>query len=129
MEAWRQLFVTHETTTLYGARVAVACHVAHLVPRSTPRQQLRAFDLLIDPSPSQHSTANDVFGNVRHCFALYAPHEKLLVRSSCRVGLLPSPASDPSASAHWEEVANRLRYRAGAAFEPVAEFVYPSPFV
>src|SRR5215470_15199411 len=113
MEVWRELSVTHETTTLYGARVAVACHVAHLVPPNTPRQQLRAFDLLIEPSPSQLSTANDIFGNVRHCFALYAPHEKLLVRSSCRVGLLPAPATDPSASAPWDEVANALRYRAG----------------
>lgn len=129
MEARRELCVTHETTTLYGARVAVACHVAHLVPPSTPRQELRAFDLLIDPAPSQQSTANDIFGNVRHCFALYAPHEKLLVRSSCRVSLSPAPATDASASSPWDEVANALRYRAGSAFEAAAEFVYPSPFV
>ena len=129
MSPERELRVTHDTTTIYGARVAVACHVAHLVPRRTPRQELREFDLRIEPSPSQQSSGSDVFGNARHCFALYVPHETLLVRSSCRVRLLPAPAADASATAAWDDLAASLRYRAGAPFEPAAEFVYPSPFV
>jgi transglutaminase-like putative cysteine protease len=129
MSAVRELAVTHDTTTRYAARVAIACHVAHLVPRGTSRQEVRAFDLTIDPPPSQQSTAADSFGNVRHCFALYAPHESLLVRSSCRVRLQAAPMPNPSDTMAWDEVATGLRYRAHAAFEPAAEFVYPSPFV
>jgi len=129
MSPERELRVTHDTTTIYGARVTVACHVAHLVPRSTPRQELREFDLRIEPPPSQQSSGSDIFGNVRHCFALHMPHETLLVRSSCRVRLLPAPAPDASATDAWDEVAASLRYRASSPFEPAAEFVYPSPFV
>jgi transglutaminase-like putative cysteine protease len=129
MNPERELRVTHDTTTIYDSRVAVACHVAHLVPRRTPRQEPREFDLRIEPPPSQQSSGNDIFGNVRHCFALYVPHESLLVRSSCRVRLLSAPAPDAAATKAWDEVAASLRYRAGAPFEPAAEFVYPSPFV
>jgi len=129
MATQRELEVVHETTTRYGARVAVACHVAHLLPRGDGRQEAFDFDLLIDPPPSQRSTAIDAFGNTRQCFALYTPHDTLVVRSRSRVRLTPAPLPEPSASMPWEDVAALLRYRAGATFEPAAEFVYPSPFI
>jgi transglutaminase-like putative cysteine protease len=125
----RELRVTHETTTHYAARVAVACHVAHLVPRDSPRQQVRDFELEIDPPPSHHTTASDAFGNTRACFALYKAHDMLRVRSTSRVHLAVPPPPDPATSAPWEEVATLLQYHAGAPFEPAAEFVYASPFV
>jgi len=129
MTAQRELDVTHETKTTYEARVAVACHVAHLLPRSDERQEVFDFDLQIDPPPSQRSSAIDAFGNTRQCFALYTPHETLVVRSRSRVRISPAPQPDPAASMPWEDVAAMLRYRAGAAFEPAAEFIYPSPFI
>lgn len=125
----RELHVTHDTTTRYEARVAVACHVAHLVPCTTARQQVEEFDLLIDPLPSQRSIGSDVFGNARLCFALYVPHESLQVRSTFRARLVQAPLPDPSASMAWDAVATGLRYHAGAAFEPAAQFAYASPFV
>jgi transglutaminase-like putative cysteine protease len=129
MTSERELRVTHETTTRYGARVAVACHVAHLVPRDSAQQRVHDFELEIDPPPSQHSTASDVFGNTRECFALYVPHDMLRVRAASRVHLAVPPLPDPLQSPPWDEVATDLQYRAGATFEPAAEFVYASPFV
>jgi len=125
----RVLQVTHETGTSYGARVEVAGHVAYLCPRSSDRQQVEHFDLAITPAPSHQTSAHDAFGNLRTCFALYTPHEALEVRSSSCVRLLPTVLPDPSNSVAWEEVAQRLRYAAGAPFEPAAEFSYASPFV
>jgi len=125
----RELAVTHDTTTVYNARVAIACHVAHLTPRGSARQEVSESSLVIEPAPSQQSSAVDAFGNVRHCFALYAPHERLFVRATCRVRLHPAPPPDAAATMPWDEVAARLRYRAAAAFEPATEFVYASPFV
>jgi len=125
----RVLQVIHETATSYGARVEVAGHVAYLCPRPSDRQRVESFDLAITPAPSQRNSAPDAFGNVRTCFALYTPHEALQVQSSSCVRLLSALLPDPAASVPWEVVARRLRYVAGAPFEPAAEFSYASPFV
>ena len=129
MAGARELQVRHDTITRYGERVAVACHVAYLHPRVSARQQVEDFDLLIDPPPSQRASSSDAFGNVRTCFALYAPHDELAVRSTCRVRLRSEPLPAPGSGMPWDRVAAALRYCAGAPFEPATEFVYASPFV
>lgn len=129
MEGTRELQVRHDTITRYAERVAVACHVAYLHPRASSRQQVDDFQLLIDPPPSQRSTSSDAFGNLRTCFALYAPHDELHVRSTCRVQLRSEPLPAPGSGMPWNDVAAALHYRAGAPFEPATEFVYASPFV
>lgn len=124
------LQVTHETVTSYSARVDVGYHVAHLFPRADARQQVDDFELAIEPVPSHLSSAPDVFGNLRTCFALYVPHTELTVRASSTVSLAPRGAPpEPAASAPWDDIAVSLHYSAGAAFRPESEFSYASPFV
>ncbi len=129
MGADRQLQVRHETTTRYATRVEVACHVAYLFPQTNERQRLEECELDINPAPTKKTSSRDMFGNVRTCFALYAPHDELQVTSVSRVRLLSVPMQESTESAPWEDVVRRLRYAAGAVFEPATEFVYASPFV
>jgi transglutaminase-like putative cysteine protease len=125
-----ELVVTHRTVTHYAARVEVAYHCAHLIPRQDGRQRVLDAQLTIDPAPSQCADMRDSFGNVRTDFALYVPHETLVVDIRSRVVIAPRPCSpDPAASAPWEEIASGLRYALDASFTPASEFVFASPYV
>ena len=125
-----ELVVTHRTATHYTARVEVAYHCAHLIPRQEGRQSVVDTRLTIDPMPSQCANTRDSFGNVRTEFALYVPHEMLVVGMESRVSITPRPAPlDPAASAPWETVASALRYTLDASFRPASEFVFASPYV
>jgi transglutaminase-like putative cysteine protease len=57
------------------------------------------------------------------------PHRELRVRTRSQVHVQAVPALDAEASLPWEHVRERLRYVAGAAYEPASEFVFASPFV
>jgi transglutaminase-like putative cysteine protease len=125
-----ELVVTHRTVTHYAARVEVAYHCAHLIPRQDGRQRVVDAQLTIDPTPSHCSNTRDSFGNVRTEFALYVPHESLVVGIQSRVWIAPRPGPlDPAASAPWEAVASGLRYTLDASFRPASEFVFASPYV
>ncbi|OXH84519.1 transglutaminase, partial [Burkholderia multivorans] len=81
----RLLRVTHDTEYRYAARVESAQHQARLQPLATPRQQLLAFSLDIEPAPESIGTEIDAFGNARASFALNQPHDALFVRSRSTV--------------------------------------------
>jgi transglutaminase-like putative cysteine protease len=116
--------------THYAARVEVAYHCAYLIPRQDGRQRVLDAHLTIDPAPSQCADTRDSFGNVRTDFALYVPHETLVVDIRSRIAIAPrSGPLNPGASAPWEEVASGLRYALDASFNPATEFVFASPYV
>jgi len=126
----RTLAVVHETAYRYDAPTELAHHLAYLRPLDDAWQALEAHALHIEPEPPHVQTAPDAFGNWRSTFALYAPHDALLVRASSRVAVRARHADlQPEAGVPWEEAALRLRYRAGAAYAPEAEFAFPSPYV
>jgi transglutaminase-like putative cysteine protease len=125
-----ELIVTHRTVTHYAARVEVAYHCAYLIPRQDGRQRVLDAHLTIDPAPSQCADTRDSFGNVRTDFALYVPHETLVVDIRSRIAIAPrSGPLNPGASAPWEEVASGLRYALDSSFNPASEFVFASPYV
>lgn len=123
------LAVTHETRYAYGARVDLAEHIAHLRPRDLPGQQVLDAQLAIEPPPAHWTQGSDVFGNLRDAFALYQPHDALIVTASSRVRLAPAPQLLAAATQPWEEVAQACLYRAGAPFVAASEFAFASPFV
>jgi transglutaminase-like putative cysteine protease len=122
--------ITHETVYTYGAPVELAQHVAHLRPIEDARQQVDAFEMVVDPAPSHHSTGRDAFGNSRVFFAVTQPHKTLAVRATSRVRITgrtaPPPAHD---TVPWEAVRDRMRYASGRPYEPAAQFTSPSPYV
>jgi transglutaminase-like putative cysteine protease len=125
-----ELRVSHRTVTRYSTRVEVAYHCAFLHPRDGGRQRVTDFALSIDPAPSHQADSADSFGNLRTEFALYEPHEILIVQAESRVWLEPRPVPpEASSSMAWDAIASGLRYTLGGSFQPASEFVFASPHV
>jgi hypothetical protein len=122
-----ELRITHETRYDYSPAVETAQHMAHLQPLDTPCQRLLAHRLDIAPTPAQRS---------RHptCTATCARSFRCSPRTPCcaswrsaksrraRRSLRPAPLA-------WEAVRERFRFRAGAAWDAAAEFVFASHHV
>ena len=124
------LHVRHETRYEHGAQVVLAHHLAHLRPRETTHQTVADWQLQIDPWPDGAERACDagidVFGNWRHAFSHARVHERLAVVSTFDARV--SASDDPGPGLPWEDVAARLRYRAGAVMPEACEFALGSPF-
>jgi transglutaminase-like putative cysteine protease len=125
-----ELEVVHDTRYDYAAAVSVAHHLAHLQPMQDNEQQLLAFDLAVEPSPTQRTASVDSMGNAQLHFSLAQPHRRLHVVAKSRVQLAPRWAGlQAQASPPWDEVASSLRYVGGAPYVPALEFALPSPYV
>jgi transglutaminase-like putative cysteine protease len=124
------LEVEHETRYGYAAAVAQAQHLAYLQPLHDLRQQLLQHELRIEPPPLQRLQDRDGYGNARTLFSLSQPHRVLRVCARSRVALRPRQLPiDAARSPRWEDLCGRLRYEAGAHYDPAVEFVQPSPYV
>jgi transglutaminase-like putative cysteine protease len=129
-EAAALLEVEHETHYGYAAPVTQAQHLAYLKPLHDERQQLLQHELRIDPTPPMLLHDTDPYGNARLLFSLNQPHRELRVLARSRVALSPRhPDIDAARSPRWESLRERLRYDAGARYDPAVEFAQPSPFV
>jgi transglutaminase-like putative cysteine protease len=142
----RWLRVVHETVYQYDSAVELAHHVAHLSPRATDTQLVRDWSLSIDPAPDEwvalaaaeeepvsHTAPRtqlsfDHWGNSRITFSHSRVHERLSVCSCFEAGITPTLAPDPENSPPWEDVAESLRYHAGAVHSEAVEFTLPSRF-
>ncbi|MES2088523.1 MAG: transglutaminase family protein [Pseudomonadota bacterium] len=125
-----RLSVEHETRYHYAQPVEMAQHIACLRPLSDAGQSLELFEMNVSPTPAQHSTRRDAFGNSRAYFALNAAHRELTVVARSHVTVQHRyPGLDASKGLTCGEVRERLTYRAEAPFESASEFSYASPFV
>ena len=124
------LAVDHLTHYAYAAPVDLAQHLAYLRPLDDGQsQRVEMFDLTIDPPPAHQRAETDAYNNPRLTFTLVAPHRELSVHASARVRVSAPVPLDARDTAAWESVRDRLRFAAGATFEPAAEFAVPSPYV
>ena len=120
--AVRWLRVRHETSYRYDAEVEGAHHLAHLRPRDTATQQIRAWSLVVSPHPdagvdlaSGIRETIDPWGNARQVFAHSQVHDELEVTSAFEAGIRAQPLPAPGSSQPWREVARDLRLDAGAS--------------
>jgi transglutaminase-like putative cysteine protease len=93
--------VVHTTRYVYSNAVTNARQLAHLKPRTTPWQTVRAHRIEVDPVPSEASEGNDYFGNGVMHFAVETPHDELTVRAESVVEV-QSHAPDTDAGPAWE---------------------------
>lgn len=125
------LRVRHLTRYDYGAPVELAHHLAHLRPRDTATQTVAGWDLRVTPEPDAAQPVlgadRDVFGNWRHFFSHARVHDRLEVVSSFDAALTLLSVDNGGASPPWEQVAARLRYRAGSTMPEASEFALGSP--
>ena len=124
--AVRWLRVRHETSYRYDSEVEGAHHLAHLRPRDTATQQIRAWSLVVSPHPdagvelaSGIRETVDPWGNARQVFAHSQVHDELDVISAFEAGISAPPLPPPGTSQPWREVAADLRLHAGASVHGV----------
>ncbi|HEY9026781.1 MAG TPA: transglutaminase family protein [Burkholderiaceae bacterium] len=118
----RWLRVRHETRYRYDSDVEGALHLAHLRPRDTATQQIRAWSLAVWPHPdagvelaSGIRETVDPWGNARQIFAHSQVHDQLDVVSAFEAGVSAQALPAPGSSRAWREVARDLRLHAGAS--------------
>src|SRR5580658_10061465 len=100
--------VTHTTTYRYSEPVALCQNLAHLTPRSGPRQMSRDFSLDIAPLPAVRTTRIDYFGNPEVFFIVQEPHRCLTVQATHVDEVLPIVPPDAARTAPWEIVRSLL---------------------
>ncbi len=122
-----ELTITHETRYDYHPAVETAQHIACLRPRHDHGQELLAYAMQIEPSPSQCIDQVDAYGNARCFFSLQTLHPTLKVcaRSKVKTIAVKQQVSHRS----WHEQAALFQYHAGAVFDAATEFVFDSPLV
>ena len=125
--AVRWLRVRHQTSYRYDSEVEGAHHLAHLRPRDTATQQIRAWSLVVSPHPdagvdlaSGIRETTDPWGNARQVFAHSRVHDQLDVTSAFEAGVSVQPMPAPGTSQPWREVARDLRLQAGASVHSVS---------
>ena len=118
--AVRWLRVEHVTSYRYDAEIEGAHHLAHLRPRDTATQQVRAWSLVVSPHPdagvdlaSGIRETIDPWGNARQVFAHSQVHDELDVVSHFEAGISAQPMPAPGTSRPWREIARDLRDHAG----------------
>lgn len=124
------LTVDHETRYDYAVPVETAHHITCLRPLSDAGQQLRRFDMAVEPEPASHRLRIDSFGNRRALFAFHTPHSTLVVRARSEVEVRARYVGlDLASGLTVAQTRERLRYHSGGGWSPAVEFVAPSPFV
>jgi transglutaminase-like putative cysteine protease len=118
-----RFLIRHVTRYQYAQRVSHAHHLAHLVPRDTPRQRLVHSELRVDPLPALRRTYADYFGNVTDRFELRDPHRLLQV--VCESEVVVEPRAPATSVGSWEDWARALADRAPRD----VEFCFDSPLV
>ena len=125
--AVRWLRVRHQTSYRYDSEVEGAHHLAHLRPRDTATQQIRAWSLVVSPHPdagvdlaSGIRETTDPWGNARQVFAHSQVHDELDVTSAFEAGVSAQAMPAPGTSQPWREVARDLRLQAGARAHKVS---------
>jgi transglutaminase-like putative cysteine protease len=117
--------VVHRTVYRYAAPMSDGFTMAHVKPRTTPRQHLSAHTLRVDPTPDEIEEFDDVFGNHSVRFAVHRPHSELAVEAVSDVELTDArvfPDGPP-----WEKVAVVAANQRGSDGAQVGAFLADTP--
>ncbi len=119
--------ISHRTTYKYKYPVSVGDHVACLKPRSFERNQLKHYELSIQPAPATLSERVDYFGNSLCFFTVREPHEELMVEARSEV-VTTGKAQDPAQQdAPWEESADSLEEDPTCEGREACQYQFESP--
>jgi transglutaminase-like putative cysteine protease len=134
--------VTHETRYGYSSTVTSSRQLAHLRPRITPWQELHRHCVAVAPEPAERADGEDYFGNPVLRFAVYEPHDELLVRAESEVTVRIGFDHASAAPMPWEAaltIGNAAgapvdleveQYRVGSSMAPAlaeaADYARPS---
>lgn len=120
--------VIHETCYTYSNTVTSSRQLAHLQPRITPWQEVHRHRITVAPDPIERADGEDYFGNAVLRFAVYEPHDELLVRAESEVTVVDHFDPQSAVEVPWERALAPSRtavdldieqYRAGSSLAPV----------
>lgn len=77
--------IRHVTEYRYADPVSQCYNLAHLTPRTTPRQKCVWNEIHIDPPTAMRSRRTDYYGNVTCHFEIQQPHDKLVITATSEV--------------------------------------------
>ncbi|TWT40799.1 transglutaminase family protein [Botrimarina hoheduenensis] len=120
--------IRHTTKYAYDDPVAVCHNLVRLAPRTSARQTVNSYRLVVSPDAMLIGERTDLFGNRVQYFSIDESHHGLSLTAISEVGVEPS--SEPQAkSLTWESV--RAQIHSAAAPLPLAacRFAYASPHV
>lgn len=122
-----QLRIHHHTRYDYAQPVQLAQHIAYLRPLQTVWQSVLSHRLVLSPEPAVLRESTDAFGNARCYVSLEQAHQCLTVDAfSCVQTLAPWTVHSTQG---WEQAAQALCFRRGAAALRAAAFACPSPLL
>lgn len=75
----------HKTKYEYSTKVNKYNGLACLQPLNNHRQKCEAFEISIQPEPTEMNSRVDFFGNTLHYFTIDTPHKELIVESKSHV--------------------------------------------
>jgi transglutaminase-like putative cysteine protease len=119
---------SHITRHIYQSPVSQSLNELRLTPRSLPRQQVRSFDLCIQPTPATLHRRNDYFGNEVTTLAVFETHDLFLIKATSIVEV-QAPSQEAGSTPAWEEAREWIASRPGEECQGALEFVFDSPFV
>lgn len=121
--------ITHRTTYVYGAPVAVSHHAAHLRPRDTDTQRCLEFGITFDPRPDLTTEHTDSFGNRVACFSIQQLHTRFEITSRSLVSITAGLRPEPQQTPPWESVAGMFRDPVAVDLLDPCQFVFRSPLL
>lgn len=120
--------VSHRTTYEYSIPVSFSHHMLHLTPRSSDRQVCHRTALIVSPTPAQHASATDYFGNTVTFITLQDQHAELVLHARSTIEVEAPGAADPESSPPWESVYRRLSGDCSEAALDAIQYVYETPY-
>lgn len=98
--------IRHTTEYEYSDPVAVCHNLVHLAPRDDALQKRIAYQLDVDPEPSDFVERVDAFGNRADYFSIQMAHRKFSLTALSEVEVVDRPM--PEAGPPWEQVRDAL---------------------
>lgn len=114
MSIERTYRVRHQTVYEYSSVVSDAYSIVHLLPRSTPTQEVHQSSVVSRPLSDEFDERLDVFGNRVVQLGLHRQHSRFEVTSLSTVGIRVAEVDDGGGQT-WEDVAATCAGLAGEA--------------
>lgn len=81
--------IKHITEYEYAGHVSHCYNLAHLIPRTSMRQQRIKSRVSVSPTVAATSKREDYFGNLAYHFEIQRPHKKLIITATSEVNTEP----------------------------------------
>lgn len=122
--------ITHITEYHYHESVSHCYNVAHMLPRTTNRQQCQKTDVIISPSTINKAKRKDYFGNWSYLFEVQKNHKKLSIKVTSEIDVNRQNVQDNFDFGLTAEEAVKQLQRSTKVDDILArEFALDSPFI